>query len=284
VTTKIEGTLANSDPATVAGFGDEWARFDQAALGTAERQALFDQYFAVFPWESLPPRPVGFDLGCGSGRWAQLVAPRVAHLHCIDPSSALEVAKRNLRGLGNVSFHDAAADTIPLEEGSADFGYSLGVLHHIPDTQAGLAAAVRVLKPGAPFLLYLYYAFDNRPAWFRATWRASDLVRRGISRTPHPLRYALSQMIAATVYLPAARAAAALERGGMNVEGLPLSAYRRRSFYVMRTDALDRFGTRLEQRFTKPQIADMMRRSGLERIRFHDGVPYWVAVGYRRAN
>ena len=33
-------------------------------------------------------------MGCGSGRWASLVAPRVGHLNCIDPSSAIDVAKR----------------------------------------------------------------------------------------------------------------------------------------------------------------------------------------------
>ena len=50
----------------------------------------------------------------------------------------------------------------------------------------------------------------------------------------------------------------------------------------MRTDALDRFGTRLEQRFTKQQIAQMMEAAGLDNIRFADAVPYWCAVGFRR--
>ena len=66
-------------------------------------------------------------------------------------------------------------DAIPLPDGSADFGYSLGVLHHVPDTQKGIIECVRKLKPGAPFLLYLYYAFDNRPWWFRTIWKISDL-------------------------------------------------------------------------------------------------------------
>ena len=35
---------------------------------------------------------MGFDMDCGSGRWAKLMAPRVGHLDCIDPSTALEVA------------------------------------------------------------------------------------------------------------------------------------------------------------------------------------------------
>ena len=67
----------------------------------------------------------------------------------------------------NCEFHCASVDAIPLPDDSADFGYSLGVLHHVPDTQKGILECVRKLKPGAPFLLYLYYAFDNRPWWFR---------------------------------------------------------------------------------------------------------------------
>ena len=62
---------------------------------------------------------------------------------------------------------------MPLAPGSMDFGYSLGVLHHVPDTLAGIKACAKALKPGAPFLVYLYYAFDNRPAWFRC-WTKPD--------------------------------------------------------------------------------------------------------------
>ena len=49
----------------------------------------------------------------------------------------------------------------------------------------------------------------------------------------------------------------------------------------MRTDALDRFGTRLEKRFTKNQISKMMEEAGLENILFSDLKPYWHVVGYK---
>jgi hypothetical protein len=49
----------------------------------------------------------------------------------------------------------------------------------------------------------------------------------------------------------------------------------------MRNDALDRFGTRLEQRFSRAQIKDMLERAGLERVTFREGPPYWCALGYR---
>lgn len=160
-----------------------------------------------------------------------------------------------------------------------DFGYSLGVLHHIPDTQAALTACVAKLKPGAPFLLYLYYALDNKPLWFRAVWRLSDMLRRLISGMPHGLRYVCSQILAAVVYWPLARFAWLAEKLGAGVSNFPLSAYRHCSFYVMRTDALDRFGTSLEQRFSRAQIQAMMQAAGLRDISFREATPYWCAVG-----
>ena len=272
----------NIDREVVAGFGDEWSRFDQSALTDDELRQMFDNYFNIFPWDALPPDAVGFDLGCGSGRWAKLVAPRVGKLYLFDPSpDALDVAKRNLRGADNCEFEVAGADNIPLEDESCDFGYSLGVLHHIPDTEAALRLCVAKIKPGAPFLVYLYYSFDNRPAWFRLIWKTSEAIRAAVSRLPHALRNVVSQFLAAVIYFPLARTALILEKLRLNVAHFPLSQYRHNSFYVMRNDALDRFGTRLEQRFSRIEIRDMMERAGLRDIRFST-TSFWTAVGFKK--
>jgi len=245
----------------------------------------FREYFAIFPWDSLAADAVGFDAGCGSGRWAALVGPRVGHLHCVDASvDALQVAQENLRNLHNVSFHAARLDAMPLADASMDFGYCLGVLHHLPDPDAGLAACVTKLKPGAPMLIYIYYAFDNRPAWFRLLWRVTDLLRNALSRAPFWLKSAIAELVAVLVYWPLARAAGLGERLGLSVANWPLSAYRWRSFYSMRNDALDRFGTRIEQRMTKARIRELMERAGLGEIRFSDCAQFWCAVGRRKSD
>jgi SAM-dependent methyltransferase len=273
----------NLDPETVEAFGEEWTAFDQSALSAAELQRQFDAYFAIFPWAALADDAHGFDLGCGSGRWARLVAPRVGYLHCIDASAAaIEVARGNLADQPNCEFHAASVDAMCLADGSMDFGYSLGVLHHVPDTLAGIKACTAKLKPGAPFLIYLYYALDQRPAWFKAIFRVADALRLVVSRLSHRQKVVVSTVIASLVYYPFSRFALLVERTGGEVDGLPLSTYRDRSFYSMRTDALDRFGTRLEQRFTREQVVAMLEQAGCENVVVSTRVPYWCAVGYRR--
>jgi ubiquinone/menaquinone biosynthesis C-methylase UbiE len=212
-----------------------------------------------------------------------MVAPRVGHLHLLDASSdALAVAMQNLVGAANTTFHLASVADIPIEDGSLDFAFSLGVLHHIPDTQSAMREIASKLKSGAPFLIYLYYALENRPSWFRAVWRLSNTFRIVISRLPASLRLVVSQLIAVTIYWPLARMAALAERAGLPTTLIPLEVYRHRSFYVMRTDAYDRFCTRLEKRFTREQIKQMLSDGGFERIRFSENVPYWCAVGLKQ--
>lgn len=272
----------NIDHLTVEGFGDEWNRFDQSSLSNEEHKRYFDMYFSIFPKDILNENSVGFDLGCGSGRWAKLVAPHVGTLKCIDPSNAIEVAKANLRENLNCEFFKAGVDNMPIDDNSMDFGYSLGVLHHVPNTQTAIIDCVKKLKNGAPLLLYLYYSFDNRPIWYRALWQLSELLRFLISRSPKGIRYILSQIIAVSIYLPLSRLSRILMKLGINTENMPLYAYRNSSFYTMRTDALDRFGTRLERRFSKKQIREMMEKAGLEKINFSNSIPFWLAIGTKK--
>jgi ubiquinone/menaquinone biosynthesis C-methylase UbiE len=275
----------NLDLQVARGFGREWSMFRQDSdhLSLQQRQAIFDDYFRIFPWHLLPPDGgVGLDVGCGTGRWSVLVAPRVQHLHLLDASAeALNVAKENLRGMNNVSYHLRSVATIPLPSQSLDFAFSLGVLHHVPDTEAAIAAIADKLKPNAPFLLYLYYALDNRPVWYRLLWRITDLARFVVSRLPHPLRLVISQAVAALIYWPLARVARFVSRRGRSASALPLSYYADKSFYVMRTDAYDRLCTRLEKRFRRSEIERMLTRAGFKNVTFSSKQPFWCAVGIK---
>jgi len=274
---------SNLDLRVTRGFGREWSTFRQDSdhLSQQQRQAIFEDYFRIFPWHLLPPGGgVGLDVGCGTGRWSMLLAPRVQHLHLLDPSAdALNVARENLRGMNNVSYHLQGVAAIPLPPKSLDFAFSLGVLHHVPDTEAAIAAIADKLKLNAPFLVYLYYALDNRPIWYRLLWRVTDLARLVVSRLPHPLRLAISQTVAALIYWPLARVARLMSQRGRQASALPLSYYADKSFYVIRTDAYDRLCTRLEKRFRRDEIERMLTRAGFKNVTFSNKQPFWCAVG-----
>lgn len=273
--------MKNIDNKTVDSFGDEWTRFDQSKMTDKEVYKAFEEYFAVFPWDMLSRSSEGFDMGCGSGRWAKHVAPKVGKLNCVDPSSAIEIAKKQLYQHNNIAFYRDSIDSINIKKGTQDFGYSLGVLHHVPDTETAIKSCVELLKPGAPLLLYLYYSFDGRPLWFKLLWKISDLFRRIIFRMPPSLKNLITDIIAIFIYFPLAKISLLFSKLGFSVNDFPLSFYKDHSFYTMRTDSRDRFGTPLEQRFTKDEIHKMMQNAGLQNILFSNQAPYWCAVGYK---
>jgi len=274
--------MKNVDQRVVDDFGNEWDKYNQSPLSKSELLVAFNQYFGIFPFDKIDKTSVGFDMGCGSGRWAKLIANKVGTLNCIDPShKAIKVVKNNLSEFSNVNFICASVDENVLGEASQDFGYCLGVLHHVPDTLSGLRSCSMLLKKGAPFLVYLYYNFECKPIWFRLIWRASDFIRRVISILPFGAKQFVTFVIALFVYLPLARFSLFLERLGVKVLNIPLSDYRKKSFYFMRTDALDRFGTRLEKRFSRKDISSMLESAGFERIQFSNSTPFWVVVAYK---
>ncbi|MDG2060584.1 MAG: class I SAM-dependent methyltransferase [SAR86 cluster bacterium] len=275
--------MSNIDDKVVEDFGNEWSTYDQSALSDQDIKKAFNQYFDIFPFKDLGDDVKGFDMGCGSGRWAKFVAPKVKHLNCIEPSKkAIKVAKTRLSHLENIDFYQASADNISIEKSSQDFGYCLGVLHHIPNTAEGIKSCASLLKIGAPFLLYLYYNFENKPLWFKTIWKLTDLIRGAVCKMPFTIKRVICFMIAVIIYLPVARFAMLFEKIGFNIDNFPLSDYRNKPFYFLKTDALDRFGTRLEQRFSKKDITIMLEEAGFERISFSDKTPHWVSLAYKK--
>ena len=271
--------MQNIDKKVVDDFGEEWSKFSQSIISESDLKKSWSQYFSIFPFDSLEADSEGFDMGCGSGRWAKFVAPRVHHLNCIDPSKkALNVAKKNLSQYKNISFYNASVSDATLKKNSQDFGYCLGVLHHIPNTKQGIKDCASLLKKNAPFLLYLYYNFENRSSLFKALWKISNLIRKFCSIMPTKFKILLTTIIAYVIYLPLARMSLILEKLGLNVNNFPLSDYRNKSFYFMKTDSLDRFGTRLEKRFSKDEITEMLEEGGFKDIQFSNKMPMWVCI------
>ncbi len=127
---------------------------------------------------ALPPGPLDrvLDIGTGTGRLLEVLAPRAASLLGVDASrDMLALARARLAGLGigHASLRQADMYRLPLPDGGFDVVAMQMVLHYAEDPAAALAEAVRLLRPGG-LLLLLDLASHER----------NDLTERHAHRWP----------------------------------------------------------------------------------------------------
>ncbi len=273
----------NIDLTTVHSFGEEWKAFHQ--FKEEEIKKIGDTYFDIVTAEMIGKDKIAADFGCGTGRWSKYFHNKVGAVAAIDPSEAVLAAGELLKGVDNVQLYQASIDNLPFANNYFDFGFSLGVLHHIPDTQKAMTACIEKLKPGGYFLVYLYYSLDNRGFLYKALFSLSNLLRRMVSKMPDKLKRFSCDLLAIFFYMPFVLLSRLLKLLGVSKKvrsRIPLHSYEGTSFYIIRNDALDRFGTPLEQRFSKQQIQTMMENAGLTNIIFSEQAPYWHAIGQKK--
>ena len=133
--------IKNIDLATVQSFGDEWSKFSK--FSDEEIRKIGDEYFDITNSKIFNQDSIVLDLGCGSGRWSKYLSEKVKFIEAIDPSDAVYAAHELLKNNKNTRVTKSTVDNIPFEDESFDFAFSLGVLHHIPDTEKALNQIVK---------------------------------------------------------------------------------------------------------------------------------------------
>jgi SAM-dependent methyltransferase len=249
-------------------FGEEWQAHPEMLT---EHEEEFRQYFDLIDIDSLAEATI-CDLGCGSGRWSYYLRQRCRQLILVDFSDAIFVARRNLHDCANALFFLGDLTNLPFRRQCADLVICLGVLHHLP---IPALQAVRGLKDFAPrILVYLYYALDNRPVYFRVLLVAVTGTRRLTSRIRGSrMRGALSGVLTLVVYVPLVSLGKGLDAVGLG-KFVPLyETYRARSIGRIRQDVYDRFFTRIEQRVTRASI--MRLEDTFASVTVSPHLPYW---------
>jgi SAM-dependent methyltransferase len=271
----------NIDHAVVHSFGEEWKKFHKFSDKEIEIDA--NMYFDVLDESMINKNTYGIDLGCGSGRWTKWMKDKVGFMESIDPSDAVFIADNVIGEAANVRLAKASIDNIPFDDETFDFAMCIGVLHHIPDTQKAMIDCVKKVKIGGYFYTYIYYNLDNRGLLFKFIFSIISAIRRVTSALPMGLKKVVCELIAIFIYMPVVLFGRFMKFLGLKkfANQMPLSHYQNQSFFVIRTDALDRFGTKLEHRFSKKEIEAMMMNAGLDHIKFGSHLPYWHAVGKR---
>jgi len=267
--------IQNADLSVIKSFGDEWKKFHQ--FGNEDINRLAAEYFDIIPDSKM------LEVGCGSGRWTRVLSPKVGIVDAVDPSDAIYAADELLKDFSNVRLTKAASENLPFEDNTYDLVISIGVLHHIPDTLKAMKDCVSKVKPGGYFYTYLYYKLENRGLLFRAFFFVSNLLRKVVSALPGSIKKIVCDVLAVVVYMPFVLLSRLFYKAGFKklADKIPLSTYKDKSFFIIRNDALDRFGTKLEQRFTRQQIQEMMIACGLVNIKFSEKMPFWHAIGQK---
>lgn len=145
-----------------AAFGWQWQEFVE----------LYDQYEAQFLDWIYPVQPdyfrdkVVLDAGCGNGRHAFYAARYGAReVIGMDLSDAVETAYANVGKLPNAHVIQGDIYHPPFARsetgGPFDFIYSIGVLHHLPDPEAGFHSLVRFVRPGGAIFAWVYGRENN---------------------------------------------------------------------------------------------------------------------------
>lgn len=271
----------NLDQKVIESFGHEWSSFDYTeSQGSDALDLQFAAYCSPLDLSKFDSsKSLAGDFGAGSGRWSSRLLDSFLMVYAIEPSNgANSVLMKKFEEETRVIVLKETVGSNSIPDASLDLGMSLGVLHHIPDTGIAIKDVSKKIKPGGYFLCYLYYKLDGKPLFYRAIFKTVDLTRRVISRLPQPLKRFVSSVIAGLIYWPLARFSKVLGKFGVSTSNIPLHHYANMPYVMLANDALDRFGTSLEQRFSKTEIEEMLIRADfdLSTLVYSEAEPYWT--------
>lgn len=177
----VDGIPRFTPPSSYAdSFGFEWASFPRLQLDADENQESAGTFRDK---TGLGPDDVAgktlLDAGCGMGRFTHVVARWGADRAVgTDISRAVEAAAGNLEAFPSVALVQADLRALPFPPQSFDIVFSIGVLHHTPDTFRSLAQIAKLVKPGGTLAIWVY---SKRLRW---TLFGSEVLRPLTSRMP----------------------------------------------------------------------------------------------------
>jgi len=206
-----------------------------------------------FPLEELHGKLV-LDIGCGSGRFAEVALRYGATVVGIDLSLAVDAAYKNIGRHPNMHILQADVFKLPLKREVFDVIYSIGVLHHTPNCRVAFEQLPKHLKAGGRLAITVYIAAN------RVYIASSNLWRRVTTRLPKRLLYALCHVAAPLYYV---YRVPGLYHLGMTL--LPINMDPDWRWRVL--DTFDTYSPRYQSYHTHPEVFAWFEAAGLRNIR-----------------
>jgi SAM-dependent methyltransferase/uncharacterized protein YbaR (Trm112 family) len=258
---------------TLQSYSYQWRRFKQM-LPHWERVFLESIHPVT---RDFFPGKVGLDAGCGFGRSLAYAAAYGAETIGVDLSEAVESARANTRHLDTAHVVQGDIYHLPIREGSLDFAYSIGVLHHLPDPKAGFLEVARRVAPGGSVFIWVYSRGRGRQI-------ACFTMMRAIStKLPYRALGALCWIGAALQWALWIAPFKLLSRFRLTrplADRLPFTFHARFPFYVLHTDWFDGLSVPLVNYYKEGEIATWFRDAGLTQPGLD---PEWGQAGGGRA-
>jgi ubiquinone/menaquinone biosynthesis C-methylase UbiE len=236
-------------------FGFQWNIHKTTQLDSTasrESEAEFVQKTG-FTREELKGKLV-LDVGCGMGRFTDVASRWGATVVGVDLTSAIDAADTNLGTRENVHLAQADVFRLPFRDNTFDYIFSLGVLHHTPDTRAAFSRLPRLLKPGGKIAVWVYSS--SMQSWSRT----SDAYRLVTTRIPKRMLYAACHIAIPWYHLNRLPLV-----GRVTTRVLPISIHPDREWRVLST--FDWYSPKYQWKHSDSEVREWFESSGLIGIR-----------------
>lgn len=241
--------------AYVNSFSFEWTKHNKTQLDSANNTLESEERFAdslPYPLEELAGKLV-LDVGCGMGRFAEIVLKYGGTVVGIDLSFAVDAAWSNMGRHRQANFIQADVFKLPFMPESFDLIYSLGVLHHTPNPRAAFKCLPGLLKPGGTLMTTFYAAYN------KAYVAMSEFWRKVFRPIPRQTLYKMAHVSIPLYYiwrLP--------KIGKLFSTVLPISQHYRPEWRVL--DTFDWWSPRYQFYFTHAEVFKWYQNQGFKEI------------------
>ncbi|MFM2135561.1 MAG: hypothetical protein RL021_961 [Bacteroidota bacterium] len=141
-----------------AAFGLQWKTFTKTQLDSHSHLPITTERLVRclgVPLADLKGKTV-LEVGCGAGRFTELLVGAGALVHSVDLSVAVEANKENIGEKTNYAIAQASVYELPFPDRSFDYVICLGVIQHTPDSNRTIDALWQKVKPGGQLVIDHY--------------------------------------------------------------------------------------------------------------------------------